>query len=437
MARQTTFLLATLVLSCSIALVQSNGEEGKTEGKWDNHTEQYKNKPYYVRIEPQDGLKEADRIEKLPGQPKVKFNQYSGYVTVDGEVGRALFYYFVESPDKPSTKPLVLWLNGGPGCSSLGTGAMTELGPFRVEKDGTTLKINQYAWNKKANILFLESPAGVGFSYSNSTLDYELSRDERTAQDSYTFLLNWLERFPEYKNRDFFMIGESYAGHFIPQLAQLILQKNKETNQTRVINLRGITIGNALVDEYFNEKGKQDFLYTHAIISKQLHESILNSSCDVKLLADEQLTAICQTNVKEFKSLTKDVNLYNIYAPSGPLHGVHFSRNTLLPTIKELMTSGIRVWIYSGDLDAVVPFTGTEYAIDALGASLKNDRYAWYNGPDEVGGYVVEYHNLTYVIVRGAGHMVPIDQPVRALTMFTSFLEGKLLPRANLTNTTH
>lgn len=63
---------------------------------------------------PQDGLKDKDKIESLPGQPLgVNFDQYSGYVTVDPEDGRSLFYYFVESPQNSSSKPLVLWLNGG------------------------------------------------------------------------------------------------------------------------------------------------------------------------------------------------------------------------------------------------------------------------------------------------------------------------------------
>ncbi|XP_020594794.1 putative serine carboxypeptidase-like 53, partial [Phalaenopsis equestris] len=90
---------------------------------------------------------------------------------------------------------------------------MMELGPFRVNSDGKTLQRNIYAWNNVANVIFLESPAGVGFSYSNTTSDYDKNGDKRTADDSYTFLVNWMERFPQYKNRDFFITGESYAGH--------------------------------------------------------------------------------------------------------------------------------------------------------------------------------------------------------------------------------
>lgn len=84
----------------------------------------------------------------------------------------------------------------GLGCSSLGYGAMEELGPFRVKSDGKTLYRNPYAWNNAANVLFLESPAGVGFSYSNTTADYSRSADNKTAEDALQFLLNWMDKFP-------------------------------------------------------------------------------------------------------------------------------------------------------------------------------------------------------------------------------------------------
>lgn len=92
-----------------------------------------------------------DRITQLPGQPSnVDFRQYSGYVTVNEQRGRALFYWLVESPTTrdPKSRPLVLWLNGGPGCSSVAYGATEEVGPFRVGSDGKTLYNKLYAWNK-------------------------------------------------------------------------------------------------------------------------------------------------------------------------------------------------------------------------------------------------------------------------------------------------
>ncbi|KQK14831.2 hypothetical protein BRADI_1g18852v3 [Brachypodium distachyon] len=166
-----------------------------------------------------------------------EFAQYAGYVMVDAAAGRALFYYLPEAigNGNSSSKPLLLWLNGGPGCSSLGYGAMEELGPFRVMSDGKTLYRNPYSWNHVANVLFLESPTGVGYSYSNTTADYSRFGDNKTAEDAYLFLANWMDRFPEYKRREFYIAGESYAGHYVPQLAHQILRRSSPS-----INLKGI-----------------------------------------------------------------------------------------------------------------------------------------------------------------------------------------------------
>jgi serine carboxypeptidase-like clade II len=92
-----------------------------------------------------------------------------------------------------------------------------------------------------ANVIFLESPAGFGFSYSNTTSDYEKSGDRRTAVDACIFLLNWLERFPEYKGRDFYIAGESYAGHYVPELAAVIVAFREFTGENP-INLKGIIV---------------------------------------------------------------------------------------------------------------------------------------------------------------------------------------------------
>lgn len=122
----------------------------------------------------------------------------------------------------------------------MGAGAMQELGPFRVKSDGKTLYRNNYSWNEAANVIFLESPAGVGFSYSDGSFQWG---DNSTAIDSYTFLVNWLERFPQYKNREFYITGESYAGHYGPQLAYIILAMNNKSIET-FINLKGIAVRN-------------------------------------------------------------------------------------------------------------------------------------------------------------------------------------------------
>ncbi|XP_073124992.1 serine carboxypeptidase-like 26 [Henckelia pumila] len=471
-----------LSVLCLVASVQCYGGRGRDPlGKLLNAKRAKSSENYVtedasteyspVYIAQQDGLKDCDKILNLPGQPSVNFSQYSGYVTVDPKAGRALFYWLTEAED-PSDKPLVLWLNGGPGCSSIGNGAMTELGPFRVNPDGKTLWYNKNAWNTVANILFLESPAGVGFSYSNTTSDY-VTGDTRTAADSYTFLLNWLERFPEYKTRDFYMTGESYAGHYVPQLAQLILKNNKITNQT-VINLKGIAIGNAYIDYEDEMSGMYDYFWSHALVSDEHQEAIL-ANCNFSSKAT--VTQKCQESTDAADFDVGDIFIYGIYEPwcdsnstapsitgfdpctgdyvdpylnspevqkalhanvsgiPGPWEGCNdfiFTNwndepESVLPVIKELMTSGISVWIYSGDTDGRVPVTTTRYSMNKIGSSVKTSWYPWYT-QDEVGGYAVEYQNVTFVTIRGAGHFVPSYQPERALTFFSSFLAGKLPP---------
>ncbi|KVI01981.1 Peptidase S10, serine carboxypeptidase [Cynara cardunculus var. scolymus] len=345
----------------------------------DSRADQNSYSPVYVGS--QDGLKDFDKISALPGEPAgTDFDQYSGYVTVEPNHGRALFYYFTESPSNSSTNPLVLWLNG------------------------------------VANVLFLESPAGVGFSYSNTSSDY-ITGDIQTAKDSYTFLVNWLERFPEYKTRDFYITGESYAGHYVPELAQLILQNNKITNQT-VINLKGIALGNAYVDDETENTGMFDYFWTHAIISDEIHEGIV-SNCNFSEAAPS--TAVCHNYVQQAYAAKSNIYFYDIYAP------LCSSSSNSTPSI-----SGFDPC--------------TEYYIlaylntPAVQQSLHARPVQWESCNDfilehwqdmpftvlPVGGYVVGYENLTFVTIRGAGHFVPSYQPARGLAFFSSFLEGKL-----------
>ncbi|KAJ1696814.1 hypothetical protein LUZ63_005326 [Rhynchospora breviuscula] len=432
----------------------------------------------------QVGQKENDKIVKLPGQPEtgVNFDQYGGYVTVDAERGRAFYYYFVEAATRGSdggadSKPLLLWLNGGPGCSSLGYGAMEELGPFRVMSDGKNLYLNPFSWNKVANVLFLESPAGVGFSYSNTTEDYSQNGDTKTAQDNVVFLVNWLERFPEYKGRDFYIAGESYAGHYVPQLAHAILAYNRQ-NKGQSINLKGITIGNAVINDDTDTSGMYDFFWTHALISDETIDAI-HKNCNFSL---DSADPSCNSALDGADTVFGNLDIYNIYAPlcmnqsttSPPKRASieHFdpcsdyyvdaylntpevqeamhanvtkleqrwsscsevisawvdSASTVLPILTDLMSKGIRVWVYSGDIDGRVPITSTRYSLNQLQLPVKLPWRAWYLN-NEVGGYSTTYEgNLTLVTVRGAGHEVPSYQPARGLTLIQYFLQGKQLP---------
>ncbi|KAG6486296.1 hypothetical protein ZIOFF_054866 [Zingiber officinale] len=356
-------------------------------------------------------LKEGDKVVRLPGQPAgVHFDQYAGYVTFYKPNSRALFYYFVEAAENSGSKPLVLWLNGGPGCSSLGYGAMEELGPFRVMSDGKTLYKNPYAWNEVANVLFLKSFAGVGFSYSNTTLDYAKSGDRRTAIDALIFLVNWFERFPEYKGRDFFITGESYAGHYVPQLAHAILHY-----KDRLINLKGIAIGNAVINEETDRKGMFDYFWTHALIADETIVSI-HKFCNFSLDTQQQPPE-CDRAVDEASRVFDEVNIYNIYAPlcfssgvtptpklpsicllQASLYLSSFSWDMIEnfdpctsnyveaylnnPAVQKALHANVTKLNYtwsgcSGDFDGRVPVTSTRYSLNKLKLKVKASWRAW------------------------------------------------------------
>ncbi|KAF8017746.1 hypothetical protein BT93_H2828 [Corymbia citriodora subsp. variegata] len=256
---------------------------------------------------------ESDRVINLPGQPSTpSISQFSGYITVNEAHGRALFYWFFEAQTQPSQRPLVLWLNGGPGCSSIGYGAAVELGPLRVDTNGTDLLYNEFAWNQEANLLFVESPVGVGFSYTNTSSDLSMIDDAFVAEDAYSFVVNWLQKFPQFKTRDFFLAGESYAGHYVPQLAELIYDRNKDTAKYTPINLKGFIVGNPETNDYYDYKGLLEYAWSHAVISDQLYNKC-KQVCDFNV---SNWSSECNEAMSVvFAAYLQEIDIYNIYAP--------------------------------------------------------------------------------------------------------------------------
>ena len=136
---------------------------------------------------------------------------------------KEIFYWFVECQKDPDLAPLILWTNGGPGCSGL-AGFLTENGPFRVGYNGTTLIHNSHAWNKLANMVFLEQPAGVGFSPAGPHPQYN---DANSASDMREFIMKFYNRFPALRAHDFYLSSESYGGHYVPTLAKELVTKGE------------------------------------------------------------------------------------------------------------------------------------------------------------------------------------------------------------------
>ncbi|KAL6137224.1 hypothetical protein ACLB2K_062516 [Fragaria x ananassa] len=283
---------------------------------------------------------------------------------------------------------------------------MEELGPFRVNGDGNSLYKNEHAWNNEANVLFLESPAGVGFSYSNTTSDYQNVGDNKTASDSNKFLINWLEKFPEYKTRDFYITGESYAGHYVPQLAYTIVSENK--------------IGNAWIDTSTGAQGRYDYLWTHALNSDETMAGI-NKHYDFVTL---NISSRCLDYVSQSKDEVGDIDHYDIYAPFcntesrapstasvykfDPCSDNYVNTYLNLPEVQAALHATPTQWsACSGDVDSVVAVTTTRLAINTMNLKTTTPFRPWYSSPGEVVGYVIMYEGLVFATVRGAGHEVP------------------------------
>jgi carboxypeptidase C (cathepsin A) len=214
---------------------------------------------------------EADKVTNLPGLvDAINFNQFSGYLSIPGANGNSkhMHYWLVESMNSPSSDPLTFWTNGGPGCSGL-LGFLEEQGPFRPNADGT-LSLNNYAWNKVSNMVFIESPAGVGFSYSDESADQN-NGDAGTALDNYNLIQAFLARFPEFASSDLYISSESYGGHYMPTLAKQIVDSNA-AGVTPKLNFKGFAVGNPYTDVYSGTPAMIDTYWGHQLVPKPLYD---------------------------------------------------------------------------------------------------------------------------------------------------------------------
>lgn len=251
----------------------------KHDSEWDFHTsgkaieELYTTNSKGEKERELDGDLEAFKLRTKKVDPKSlgvdTVKQYSGYLDNE-EDDKHLFYWFFESRNDPKNDPVVLWLNGGPGCSSL-TGLFMELGPSSITKDGKT-KYNPSSWNANASVIFLDQPVNVGYSYSGSAV----SNTVAAGKDVYALLTLFFKQFPEYAKQDFHISGESYAGHYIPVFASEILSHKK-----RNINLQSVLIGNGLTDgltqyEYYRPMACGDGGWP-AVLDEQSCQSMDNS----------------------------------------------------------------------------------------------------------------------------------------------------------------
>lgn len=402
--------------------------------------------------------------------------QWSGYL--DFKDTKHFFYWFFESRNDPKNDPIILWLNGGPGCSSF-TGLLFELGPSSI---GPNLKPihNPHSWNNNASVIFLEQPLGVGFSYG----DEKVTTSELAAKDAYIFLELFFKQFPHLRGNDFHIAGESYAGHYIPQIAHEIVVENPD----RTFNLTSVMIGNGITDplvqsDYYQPMACGQGGYSSVLTEEQCDKmtqdakscKILNqacyltqrsipcflavSVCDKALLSPYEATGLnvydmrapCEDqgndglcywglrNVEEYMNLAEVQNILgsDVHNYTGcndnVFGGFLLSGDEAKPFqqfIAELLNRDIPVLIYAGDKDYICNWLGNHAWTNKL---EWNDHTAYERAPlkgwrhsetfEEI-GQVKNYGPLTFVRVYDAGHMVPYDQPEASIDMVNQWISG-------------
>lgn len=385
------------------------------------------------------------------------------------EDGSTIFYWLFPSRGKPKTDPVYVWLTGGPGCSSELT-IFVENGPMKINKETLKLSLNKFSWNNNANMIFQDQPVGTGLSVAKKDSDYATT-EIQIAQNFYTFTNGFLKLYPEYINRDFYLMGESYAGHYIPNIADFMLDKMKEGNQDPQFNFKGISMGNP-----WSAPQVQNPAYlTYAVMNNQVSlEEYFNLKPAFEACGQLALDGIsdeisgCQDIINTIlvdKNGQRKFNIYDHTKPCPPEYDNcydwhyqnHFFNESVTkaaegfgpkkhwldcePTVYDKLTdkdgttdvtkklariidSGLKVLIYAGEKDFICNWVGVESVANNIDwPGRKNFNYAKYNSV----GYGEKkcFNKLAFIKFKDAGHLVPMDQPETSLEMIDDFVNDK------------
>jgi carboxypeptidase C (cathepsin A) len=251
-----------------------------------------------------------DMITQLPGlEDTLTFNQFSGYLNLPS-TKKQIHYWFVEAEEDKLNAPLVFWTNGGPGCSGL-IGFLTEQGPFRPDVNGN-LQLNDWRWNKIANMVFLEQPVGVGFSYSDNSDDYKIG-DSQAAKDNLQTILQFLVKFPQYSKVPLFITSESYGGHYMPTLAYQIVKYNEEQDDATKLNFKGFAVGNPYTDYYSGVGAEMETYWGKQLLPKPSWDKYVANGC--LEVANQLNNSICTTFILDFMKKIGNLNPYALNYP--------------------------------------------------------------------------------------------------------------------------
>ncbi|XP_062109591.1 serine carboxypeptidase-like 50 [Humulus lupulus] len=415
------------------------------------------------------------RVE-FPAQPfpKQALPTKSGYLPVNFSSGSAIFYAFYEAHNPISSlsqTPLLIWLQGGPGCSSM-YGNFLEFGPWRVSsahpksKSSYVLESNPAAWNRIFGVLFLDNPIGSG--YSIAARNEDIPRDVNSvAKHLYMAILQFLELDPTlFKSRPVYIAGESYAGKYVPAIGYHIMKKNAYLPKTRRINFGGVAIGNGLIDPVVQVGTHASHAYFTGLINEQQKEEIERLQSRAIELAKKkrwrESTDARYRVVDYLQSTTGLATLYD-FTKIGPYNigivtdflqsdgvkaalkvkesavtfingcnddvkeALHDDTMKSVKYMVEFLVRKSKVLLYQGQYDLWDGVVSTEAWVrsmdwEEIGKFLLAERIVWKDENGGLAGYVQKWKSLSNVVVFGAGHLVPTDQPLNSRRMIEDWV---------------
>jgi carboxypeptidase C (cathepsin A) len=398
--------------------------------------------------------------------PSLGVTQHYGYINVNKTMNANLFYWMFESQGTPSKDPVVLWMTGGPGCSSE-LALFFENGPYTMGSDGKP-QANPYSWNKFTNLVYIDQPVGTGFSYAKS--DY-VHDEAAVATEMYSFLQEFFKKFPQYQQQDFYIVGESYGGHYVPTVALRTLIGNHDGKGLK-INLKGIGIGNGWVSPRTQYAGYGPFAYENGIIDRSTFSQMNATLTTCQNLIDQkrwgQASAVCSGIMGAVLQYAGNLNVYNIKLQCNPAPlcydfsaitnylnsasvqkslGVYdqgitwetcnYEVNSLFGNdviesfryeIPSIMAYGVKVVVYNGDLDLICNWVGGKMWVEGMSwpgkAAFNAAPMKTWHVHGTPAGQAKTAQGLTFVRVYQAGHMVPHDQPENALDLLSHIVKN-------------
>lgn len=413
---------------------------------------------------------------------------YAGFV--ETTPGKHMYFWYFPAQNQNPEAPLLIWLQGGPGGSSL-FGLFAENGPFSIDEN-LELVHRPTTWNKEYGMLFIDNPVGAGFSYPDN-LDTGFCTNTKVcvADNLYWMIQAFYSMFPAQLNVPLFITGESYGGHYVPAFAYAVHEMNallaRGEGVERVFHmnpcavkvpLKGLAVGDGWIDPVNMIPAYPDMMFNLGL-ADELQKAKIQEYCDdaVTLIKagkmedafrvwDEMLNGDLYPYANYFHNITGSNDYDNFLRTDAPASLGYYASFLNQPSVRSAMHTGsvpfgtlahqceinlvadfhvslapelvtllesdmYHIVIYSGQLDIIIGAALTESFLqvlpwNGLHAYKTTERIVWTDSSQEdpVSGFVRSVGNFSQVIIRGAGHLAPHDQPYRTLDMINHMVKG-------------